>query len=73
MAAIEIEVENDDDCCDCACCKNCPDCGSAPTKTKDQLLADLKALLMKNDSNGQAQRQLDIDKLISQIEDLSDD
>jgi len=71
MAEIEISVEGGDSCCDCACCKNCPDCGSAP-ENKDALLAKLKDLLSKNDSNGQAQRQLDIDTLIEQISELGD-
>jgi hypothetical protein len=72
MADVEINIEGSDDCCDCACCKNCPDCGtSGPVESKDALLAKLKDLLSKTDANGQAQRQLDIDKLISQIEDLT--
>jgi len=74
MAEIEISVEGGDSCCDCECCKNCPDCGTmaGPQKSKDALLAELKALLSKTDANGQAQRQLDIDKLIEQIDELGD-
>jgi hypothetical protein len=56
----------------CACGCDCCSTPQGPQPSKDELLAQLKTLLSKNDANGQAQRQLDIDKLIEQIDDLSD-
>ena len=60
-----------------ACACGCDCCGAAagpvaPAPTKDELIAKLKTLLGKSDANGQAQRQLDIDALIQQIDDLND-
>jgi hypothetical protein len=46
--------------------------GMAAEPSKDALLAELKALLAKNDSNGQADRQMKIDELISQISEMGD-
>ncbi len=68
--SIEIEVESES--CDC-----CADCkmnkgGEYAEPSKDALLAELKALLAKNDSNGQADRQMKIDELISKISELGD-
>ena len=56
--------------CDCGC--DCCSVPQGPQPSKDELLAQLKTLLSKNDANGQAQRQLDIDKLIEQIDDIND-
>ena len=56
--------------CDCGC--DCCSAPQGPQPSKDELLAQLKTLLSKNDANGQAQRQLDIDKLIEQIDDIND-
>jgi hypothetical protein len=46
--------------------------GSKPAKSKDELLAELKKLLMMTGTNGLAERQMKIDELISEIEDLGD-
>lgn len=64
MSAVEIEVKS-------GCEGNC-ECGGkpmamGPEKTKDQLLAELKALLADASSNGQAERQVKIDELIGKI------
>lgn len=70
MAAVEIEIESEGESCDC-----CPDCKMAPkgpVKTKDQLLAELKALLNDNRPNGMAERMLKIDKLMEDISDLGE-
>ena len=67
--SVEIEVESED------CC---PKCGAdmkgmaSAEPSKDALLAELKALLAKSDANGQADRQLKIDELISKISELGD-
>lgn len=68
--SIEIEVESES----CDCCKDCKmnKGGEYAEPSKDALLAELKALLAKNDSNGQADRQMKIDELISQISELGD-
>ncbi|MFM5967851.1 MAG: hypothetical protein ACKOQ8_02255 [Micrococcales bacterium] len=71
MAAIEIEVESEGETCDC-----CPDCKMAPkgpTKTKDEMLAELKTLLNDSRANGMAERMLQIDKLMEDITDLGED
>lgn len=66
--SIEIEVESGD---------KCEACGQAmpagPVESKDALLAELKALLNKSDANGQADRQLKIDELMSKISELGSD
>ena len=69
MSKIEIEIESESESCDC-----CADCkmGSKPAKSKDELLAELKKLLMMTGTNGLAERQMKIDELISEIEDLGD-
>lgn len=75
MAKIEIEIdsESESETCDC-----CPDCkmgsgmAAKPVKTKDELLVELKKLLMMTGTNGLAERQMKIDELISEIEDLGD-
>ncbi len=70
MAEIEISVEGGEDskCCDCACCKNCPECQmESGTATKDQMLAELKKLLNETGSNGIAERQTKIDDLMEKI------
>lgn len=67
--SIEIEV---DGCCECDC-KMCGDMGSKPTESKDALLAQLKALLNDNRSNGQADRQMQIDELMSKISDMGEE
>lgn len=68
--SIEIEVESES----CDCCKDCKMGGGmkAAEPSKDALLAELKALLAKSDANGQADRQLKIDELISKISELGD-
>ncbi len=64
---ISIEIESGD---------KCEACGQAmpkkPEKPKDALLKELKTLLSKNDTNGQAERQSKIDDLIEQIGELED-
>ena len=70
MAAVEIEVESESETCDC-----CPDCKMAPkgpTKTKDEMLAELKTLLNDTRANGMAERMLQIDKLMEDIGDLNE-
>lgn len=70
MAAIEIEVESEGETCDC-----CPDCKMAskgPVQTKDDMLAQLKSLLSDTAANGRAERQLAIDKLIEDINELNE-
>lgn len=70
MAAVEIEIESEGEACDC-----CPDCKMAPKgpqKTKDELLAELKALLNDSRPNGMAERMLKIDKLMSDISDMGE-
>jgi hypothetical protein len=66
--SIEIEVESED------CCKECgaPMGGKPATvePSKDAMLAELKALLGNNSANGQADRQLKIDELMSKIQEL---
>jgi hypothetical protein len=44
-----------------------------PMESKDALLAELKALLNDNRSNGQADRQMKIDELMSKINDMGED
>ena len=65
---IEIEVEQEE-CCECDC-KVCGDMGSQPAESKDALLAQLKTLLGDNRPNGQADRQLKIDELMSKISEM---
>jgi hypothetical protein len=69
MAKVEIEIESESESCDC-----CADCkmGSKPEESKDALLAELKKLLMVTGSNGLADRQMQIDELISKISELGD-
>lgn len=70
--SIEIEVESES----CDCCADCKMGGgksAKPVKTKDELLAELKKLLMVTASNGLAERQMKIDELISEIDDLGEE
>lgn len=67
--SIEIEV---DGCCECDC-KMCGDMADKPTESKDALLAELKALLNDNRANGQADRQMKIDELMSKISDMGEE
>jgi hypothetical protein len=46
--------------------------GEKPEESKDALLAELKKLLMVTGSNGLADRQMQIDELISKISELGD-
>jgi len=66
MSKVEIEVESGP-------CENC-NCKMAekPEESKDALLKQLKDLLGKNDTAGQADRQLAIDALIEKIGELED-
>lgn len=69
--SIEIEVESES--CDC-----CPDCkmnngAKSAEPSKDSLLAELKTLLAQTGTNGQADRQMKIDELITKISDLGGD
>lgn len=70
MAKVEIEIESESESCDC--CADCKMGPSKPAKSKDELLAELKKLLMMTGTNGLAERQMKIDELISEIEDLED-
>jgi hypothetical protein len=71
--SIEIEVESESESCDCcADCKMGSGMAAKPAKSKDELLAELKKLLMMTGTNGLAERQMKIDELISEIEDLGD-
>lgn len=70
--SIEIEVDSEsEDCCSCDC-KMCGDMGK-PAESKDALLAELKTLLNDNRSNGQADRQMKIDELMSKISDMGEE
>lgn len=69
--SIEIEVESEESCDCCADCKM----GSKdakPMESKDGLLKELKALLANSNSTGMADRQMQIDELISKIAELGD-
>ncbi len=67
MSKVEIEIESGKGCCeDCPCMKGM----QSPMESKDALLAELKALLADNRPNGQADRQLKIDELMSKISDM---
>lgn len=67
--SVEIEVESEDKCASCG-----QDMKSeGPEKTKDQMLAELKALLNDSTPNGMAERQMKIDELMSKISDLQED
>ena len=77
---ISVKIEEEKDCCDCAC----ESCGSgmsmpaAPAekpKTKEELMAELKKLLNQQGTQGgttQAERQVLIDDVIDQLDDLAD-
>lgn len=70
MAEIEISIESGEEykCCDCACCKNCPECQMEDSgASKDQMLAELKKLLNESSQNNVAERQAKIDDLMEKI------
>lgn len=69
MSKVEIEIESEES---CDCCKDCKMGSEKPQESKDGLLKELKALLAENGSNGQADRQMAIDELISKIAELGD-
>lgn len=68
--SIEIEVESGD---------KCEACGHEMAKpataepSKDSMLAELKKLLSETSANGQADRQMKIDELMSKISELGED
>lgn len=71
MSKIEIEIESERK------CEKCDACGkdvlvSKPESSKDMMLAELKKLLATNGSNGAAERQAQIDKLISTLAEYGD-
>jgi hypothetical protein len=70
VAKVEIEIESESEYCDC--CADCKMGGEKPEESKDALLAELKKLLMVTGSNGLADRQMQIDELISKISELGD-
>jgi hypothetical protein len=69
--SVEIEVESEDKCSHCGQSMNGGE--MAPEKTKDEMLAELKALLNDSSSNGMAERQMKIDELMSKISELKED
>lgn len=69
MSSVEIEIESGEKCSHCG-----QDMKSeAPVESKDALLAELKALLNDSTQNGQADRQMKIDELMSKISELKED
>lgn len=73
MAEVEIEVKSDKP------EGKCPHCGMdmgeepmKPQKTKDQLIAELKTLLANTSSTGVAERWVQIDEKIAEINDLKE-
>lgn len=67
--SVEIEVESEDKCASCGQDMK----AMAPEKTKDQMLAELKAMLNDSTPNGMAERQMKIDELMSKIAELKED
>lgn len=67
--SVEIEVESEDKCASCGQEMK----AAKPEMTKDAMLAELKGLLNDNSSNGMAERQMKIDKLMSKISELKED
>jgi hypothetical protein len=65
--SVEIEVENEE-----KCCEKCGAKMGDAAPSKDALLAELKKLLAETGTNNQADRQIKIDELISQISELGD-
>jgi hypothetical protein len=66
--SVEIEVESEDKCASCG--QSMKGDAMAPEKTKDQLLAELKALLNDSTQNGMAERQMKIDELMAKISEM---
>jgi hypothetical protein len=66
--SVEIEVESEK-------CEYCgaDKAGAEIKPSKDAMLAELKGLLADSSSNGQAERQMKIDELISKINELKED
>lgn len=70
MSKVEIEIESGKGCCeDCPCMNGM----GKPAESKDALMAELKALLNDNRANGQADRQMKIDELMSKISDMGEE
>jgi hypothetical protein len=78
--ALSIEIKEEES---CDCCGNCKmgSMGAAPAgpaekpKTKEELLTELKKLLGQQGTQGgttQAERQVLIDDVIDQLDDLAD-
>lgn len=65
MSSVEIEVKSEGG--KCEACGHEMGKPMGPEKTKDAMLAELKALLADASSNGQAERQVKIDELIGKI------
>lgn len=69
--SVEIEVESEDKCASCG--QDMKGGSMAPEKTKDEMLAELKALLNDSTPNGMAERQMKIDELMGKIAELKED
>lgn len=68
--SVEIEVESEDKCNGNCMCGGQDKPGMAAEPSKDALLAELKTLLNNSTQNGQAERQMKIDELMSKISEM---
>lgn len=64
MAKVEIEIESEES---CDCCEKCGMGKDEPEQSRDQMLAELKALLNDSRANGMAERMAKIDELMSKL------